>query len=365
MSLRIYRAKIRIFFGKITIFARKFNDRVPSMLFRTEVSLPMSPFAVCHDDVLLTLGSCFADHMGTRLARAGFRCDVNPLGSQYNPLSLARALKRLLDGHPFVEDELRCFPGEGWGSWMHHSSFSRSDRDEALEVMNTRLSAASAALRNGCTLTLTFGSAWVYRLCEDGNVVGNCHRQPDALFRRALLTVDAIVSCWQPLLHRLATEEHPPHIVFTVSPIRHLRDGAHGNRLSKAVLLLATEALLKIWEQEVGEGRSVYFPAYELLLDELRDYRFYADDMAHPSTMAEEYIWQRFCDMFFTSSTRSLIQRWEEIHHALEHRPLRPDSDEYRHFMHQTLLKIEAIKKEYPNFNVENEIRQCHILLNN
>ena len=335
------------------------------MQFRTEVELPASPFAISHDDVLLTVGSCFSDHMGARLSHGGFRCDANPLGTQYNPLSVAQCLERLLDGRPFQSDELSFYSGEGWGSWMHHSSFSRPEADEALAVMNDRLAGASALLHQGGVLAVTFGSAWVYRLRADGRVVGNCHRQPDALFTRTLLTVDEVVACWKPLLRRLADEVPALRIVFTVSPIRHLRDGAHGNRLSKAVLLLATEALQSVWADMTSAGQTAYFPAYELLLDELRDYRFYADDMSHPSSMAEEYIWQRFGDMFFAPPTRALLQRWDDVHRALAHRPFRPDSDEYRLFVRQTLLKIEAIQKEFPNFDAENEIRQCHTLLNN
>lgn len=335
------------------------------MQFRTEVELPEAPFAVCHGDALVTVGSCFAEQIGRHLRRAGFRCDVNPLGIQYNPASVALVVERLLDGSPFTADELTFYSGEGWGSWMHHSSFSRLTSDEALATMNLRLAQGSALLREGGVFIITFGSAWVYRLQADNRVVGNCHRQPDALFERSLLTVDNVVTLWQPLLERLVLEVPTLRIVFTISPIRHLRDGAHGNRLSKAVLLLATDALQRAWGRLAGTDKSVYFPAYELLLDELRDYRFYADDMIHPSTMAEEYIWERFSDMFFAAHTRSLILRWSEVKRALEHRPFRPDSDEYRCFVRQTLLKIEEIQKEIPNFDAANEIRQCHILLNN
>lgn len=335
------------------------------MQFRTEVELPEAPFAVTHGESVLTLGSCFADRMGVRLQQSGFRCVVNPLGTQYNPLSVAEAVERLLDGRPFTSSELTSFSGEGWGTWMHHSSFSRPTSDEALAVVNARLAEGTSLLREGGVLTLTFGSAWVYCLQSDGRVVGNCHRCPDALFTRTLLTVDEVVSRWQPLLRRLSAEVPTLRLLFTVSPIRHLRDGAHGNRLSKAVLLLATEALQQAYVREAGPANAAYFPAYELLLDELRDYRFYADDMAHPSAMAGEYLWQRFGDQFFTPSTRTLIRRWEEVRRALAHRPFRPDSDEYHRFVRQTLLKIEAIQKEFPNFDASNEIRQCHTLLNN
>ena len=349
----------------MTNFARKNNDNHLSMQFRTEVTLPESHFTICHDDVLLTVGSCFADHMGCRLEGAGFCCDVNPLGTQYNPSSVALVVERMLDSTPFKADDLHNYPGEGWGSWMHHSRFSRSTPDEALHEMNSRLLRASDRLHGGCVLILTFGSAWVYRLFDDHRVVGNCHRCPESLFQRSLLSVDEVITLWQPLLERLASLPLAPRIVFTISPIRHLRDGAHGNRLSKAVLLLSVEALQKTYAQLTGTDHVAYFPAYELLLDELRDYRFYADDMTHPSALAEEYIWDRFSTMFFTDATRTLISRWDDVKRALGHHPFRPESDEYRQFIRQTLLKIEAIQKDFPNFVADNEIQQCHTLLNN
>ena len=330
------------------------------MDFRTVIDLPPGERPLSHADRLLLLGSCFADAIGERLAKSGFRCAVNPFGTLYNPLSVAQGLERVLSGTPFTADDLQWFAGEGWGSWMHHSRFSRPEAQEAVEAMNSSLSAAHDLMlpHQGVSpvILITLGTAWVYRLADDasavGRVVANCHKQPERLFVRRRLSVDDLLAVWCPLLERLQRAVPGVRLIFTVSPIRHLRDGAHENQLSKATLLLFVDELRK----RVGSPALTYFPAYEILLDELRDYRFYADDMAHPSSPAVGYIWERFGDTFFSPATRRLIAEWESVQKALAHRPFRPDSDEYRRFICQTLLKIEHIQKECPNFDAAKEI---------
>ena len=331
------------------------------MKLTTEVDIPKSTWNIRHDEALLLLGSCFADNMGERLKRAGFCTESNPLGTLYNPVSVAETLMRLMDEQPFSIEELHDFGAEGWGSWMAHSLLSRPTPDEALTTINKHLAAGAAQLRRARVLIVTFGTAWVYRL-KSGEIITNCHRQPEKMFIRERLTVDDVVRLWQPLLQRLNKELPSLHVLFTVSPIRHLRDGAHANQLSKATLLLAVEELIK--NLSPLTPNLAYFPAYEIVLDELRDYRFYADDMTHPSPLAIDYLWQRFADTFFDASTRDSVHRIEEITKALEHRPLHPESDEYRRFLRQTLLKIEEIQKEFPYFETRKLIDQCHTLLN-
>jgi len=325
------------------------------MKFHTEVAIPPSSWTIRHDDRLLLLGSCFADTIGARLVRAGFQAEVNPFGTLYNPVSLADVLTRLLDGSPFVLADMQPFGAEGWGSWMSHSLLSRPTAAEALAIHNERLAAAARQLREASVLLITFGTAWAYRL-KGASFVANCHHEPAERFVRERLTVSDIVGRWRPLLQRLADGCPRLRVLFTVSPIRHLRDGAHANQLSKATLLLAVDEL---------EDMSSYFPSYEIVLDELRDYRFYADDMAHPSAQAVDYIWERFADSYFDESTRRAARRIEDVHKALEHRPLHPESDEYRQFVRQTMLKIAEIQKEFPYFDAGKLIDQCHTLLNN
>jgi len=285
------------------------------MRFRTEVDIQKPEWCVEHSQKLLLLGSCFADNIGERLAQAGFQTSVNPFGTLYNPASVADALTRLLDERPFQSDELQPFGAEGWGTFSSHSLLSRQTKEEALSVLNERFWQASSRLREADVLFVTFGTAWVYRLAENGAIVANCHHEPASRFIRERLSVDEIVALWHPLLKRLHAINPDLHVLFTVSPIRHFRDGAHANQLSKATLLLAVEQLIKT-------SQAVYFPAYEIVLDELRDYRFFADDMAHPSSMAIEYLWERFADTFFSTQTREETVRAEKRAKAQAHRPL-------------------------------------------
>ena len=329
------------------------------MKFRTDVSITKPSWGIRHSDKLLLLGSCFADNMGERLERAGFTSMVNPFGTLYNPASIAEVLTRLLDERLFSPEEMQPFGAEGWGSWVSHSLLSCPTKEQALELLNQRFKEAGQQLRRTDVLILTFGSAWVYRLMETDEIVANCHHEPSSRFVRERLEVNDIVALWRPLMERLHALNPAMHILFTVSPIRHLRDGAHANQLSKATLLLAMEALT------ASDKETAYFPAYEIMLDELRDYRFYADDMIHPSSMAIDYLWERFGDTFFDASTRVAAARIEEVTKAVGHRPLHPDSEDYRRFIRQTLLKIEDIQKEFPYFDAENLIDQCHTLLNN
>ena len=331
------------------------------MKLKTEVIIPVPQTFIRHADRLLLIGSCFAESMAEHFVAGKFRCDVNPFGTLYNPMSIRQALLRIADNRLLVENEVRPFDGVGWCSWEHHGRFASPSKEEALEKMNERVAFSSHWFREADVLVVTFGSAWVYRLRSTGAVVGNCHKQDERLFVRSLLSVDEIVREWENLLLHLHELNPRLRVLFTVSPIRYLRDGAHENQLSKATLLLSIQRLMK---ETNGVLSTDYFPAYEILQDELRDYRFYADDMVHPSSLAELYIWERFSQTFFDNRTREILSEWKEVNKALDHRPFRPHSEEYKQFIRQTLLKIETIRKKMPYFDVEKEIAQCHTLLN-
>lgn len=202
-------------------------------------------------------------------------------------------------------------------------------------------------------LLITFGTAYVYTLKETGEIVSNCHKLPDRYFNRSLLTVNEIVSGWKKLLTNLWEYNPGLKILYTASPIRHLKDRAHGNQLSKATLLLAIEELIK-----VNPKQSFYFPSYEIMLDELRDYRFYTEDMIHPSRLAINYIWEQFSQQFFAPETKELLRNWQEIRKAINHKPFKPASETYKKFIYQTLLKMERLYKKFPYFDIEKEIVQ-------
>ena len=276
----------------------------------TPVTPDPAPVSLSYNDRILVLGSCFADEIGARLSQAGFQVLCNPFGTLYNPVSLCNAVSRLESGAPFTAQnvvEMGAQAGRVCSFW-HHTSFSRETAGEFLEHANAALAEASAFWKSCNRVIITLGTAWAYRFNETGETVANCLKLPGTEFTRYRLTVEQTLILLQGLLRR-----HPDkQFVFTVSPIRHLADGAHGNQLSKSTLLLATEGL-------------PYFPAYEIMMDELRDYRWWAEDLVHPTKQAAAYICDRFIDWILPTRERDRYEtKMKEWRHA-QHRPLTTD----------------------------------------
>ncbi len=280
-----------------------------------------------HDDGVVLIGSCFADNVGEKLREAHFRCCVNSFGTLYNPMSVAEAI-RMIREKGKVKSEEWLFSEEHsspltphssliWHSWMHHSRFSAPSAEMLVDNINSAIVEGHGALQSAKLLIVTFGSAYVYRLADSGRVVANCHKQDERMFRRSRVSVSDIVDEWLPLIDELRAMNPQLKVMFTVSPIRHKRDGLHANQLSKATLLLAVDELC-----ERRPDVCLYFPAYEIMMDELRDYRFYADDMVHPSSLAVEYIWQRFSDTFFDRKTQEEAERWRKVAKRERHRTI-------------------------------------------
>lgn len=261
----------------------------------TPVAVSQLPFSLDFASGIVSLGSCFADEVGSRLRESDFHIELNPFGTLYNPASVAEALQRLIDDREIDEGDLVQHEGL-YHSWHHHGSFSHTTPEATLAACNERLHQAHRALCDADLLMVTFGSAWVFELAESGSqqpakIVANCHKLPATMFVRRRMTVEEIVALWQPLLMRLAACNPNIKVLFSVSPIRHKADGAHGNQLSKATLLLALDELLTLNSKLLSLH---YFPSYEIVLDELRDYRFYDSDMVHPSPLAVEVVWEYF-----------------------------------------------------------------------
>ena len=320
------------------------------MKFRTEIEITSLGVKIGYENRVLALGSCFAAHIARKLAGAKFRVAENPSGILFNPLSIAAAIRSYADPAPVTRGELG-FDGEVWHHFGFHGDFSAPTADEALQKMNAARQAGADALRTADRIVLTFGTAWVYKLKSSGKVVSNCHRLPEKMFDRQLLTVGEIVAEWKSLLLSLWKQNPELKILFTVSPIRHWKDGAHGNQLSKATLLLAIDALQKEFPEH-----TAYFPAYEIMMDELREYRFYADDMLHPSTTAIEYIWERFTGSMLSPDSLSILKEWKDIQKAINHKPFQPESEAYKRFISQTLLKMERLNEKFPYFDMTNEV---------
>ncbi|MDR0982569.1 MAG: GSCFA domain-containing protein [Culturomica sp.] len=318
------------------------------MNLQTKVEITAPSDKLRHSSQMLCIGSCFAENIGRKLQMHGFNVDINPFGIVYNPLSAANVLKRLLSKQTFTEDELLYNNGM-WVSLSHHGSFSSKDKQTCLENINTRMSSAVENLAKVNCLLFTFGTAWVYEYIPQSCIVGNCHKISAEHFNRYCLDVGTIVREYSRLINHLKAVNPALRIVFTVSPIRHLKDGAHANQLSKATLLLAIDKLCSLFPEHY------YFPSYEIVMDELRDYRFYASDMLHLSETAVDYIWEVFKTNCITASEYELMNKVEKINRGLHHRPSDPTDEDYLSFREKLQREINSLKSLYPEVYIQSD----------
>ena len=308
------------------------------MLFRTETEISPLEHRIVYGDALLFLGSCFADEVGGICRGLGFNALVNPFGVLYNPVSIAQSLKRLHKGIPFTHDEVIKVGGEYYCTFSHNTDFWCPSENDLLEKVNAHLAKAHEHFVNSKWVIISLGTSWVFREKTSNQVVSNCHKLPSAQFERVFLSVQESASLLSSLLRDFSDKQ----FIFTVSPLRHLKDGLHGNQLSKSTLLLAVDQVCKQHEN------AQYFPAYEILLDELRDYRFYKEDMVHPSDQAVRYIWEKFVDFAIHPSEKPAMQAVEELKQMLHHQPLFPESEAYRKFETQRQQKTEELAERFP-----------------
>ncbi len=340
------------------------------MEFRTKINL--KPFGRKIDYSMngLSIGSCFAENIAARLRQAKFPIVSNPFGVLYNPYTVADTINAISSGKLFKEEDL-VREGDLWSCFSFHGSFSSVDAGKALAAMNKAVEDGRKALEKADYVILTFGTAWVYELNPDYHdveekdenlfmrakrimremarprVVANCHKFPAKAFSRRRLTVGEIVDIYSILLDTVLAGKQ---VLLTVSPVRHIKDGLEENSVSKATLLLAVSELVGKFEN------AEYFPAFEIVNDELRDYRFYKEDMVHPSEQAVDYIWKIFGETLFAKKTAETIAEVGEIVAAASHRPLNPESAEHRRFLRSMLRKAEALQKKYPAIDLSKEI---------
>ncbi|MEQ1747272.1 MAG: GSCFA domain-containing protein [Saprospiraceae bacterium] len=317
--------------------------------FRTTMPMHRASFGIAHTDQLLLVGSCFTEHIGERLEAGKFQALTNPNGIVYNPVSIARSLIALQNA--VFDPENAVFEYQGlWHSWKHHGRFSHPDRETALQNFATAHAHAAVFLKKTNRLLLTLGTADVFTLRETGQVVANNHKVPADRFEQRRLSVAETTDVLEQALSSLHTANPALRVVLTVSPVRHLRAGLVDNQRSKAVLVLACAELCQRLEF------VHYFPAYELLLDDLRDYRFYAADMLHPSGAAVDYIWEYFTETFFLPQTQNLLERIGKITTAARHRPFHPGSAEHRAFTAQQIEHVRQLCAEHPRLDFSEEI---------
>ena len=285
------------------------------MKFRTELPTPKLPIQISYQDHILLLGSCFSDHIGAFLSKNRFFVLSNPFGTLFNPISIANTLKMTINPELFLED-YRYFFDNRWISFAHHGSFTHPDEKQFMKQVEQQWIDTKTFLEKTDFLFITFGTAYCYKFLERDLIVANCHKIPNSQFQKFRLKIEEIVQVYNDLLQKLYQINPKLKIFFTVSPVRHLGDGFHENQLSKSILHLAIDQL-------INEKTVFYFPAYEILMDDLRDYRFYAEDLCHAGENAVRYIEEMFADAFFSLITKDKQKEIEKENKLLNHRPLK------------------------------------------
>lgn len=319
--------------------------------FRTVLPLGEYPFRISHTDPIVCWGSCFAEHMAQKMQSTKFDTLLNPLGITYNPDSIGQGIKQTLAGEALRKESL--FAANGlWHSFDFHSRFSHPEQDTALAAMNSSIAKAHSFWQQAKVLIVTLGTATAFRTLQEGQVVNNCHKLPANVFVKTRLDMGEMQERLGQVFSRLKEKQQELQIILTVSPVRHIKDGLVENQRSKATLLLLAEQL------ENGLDFVHYFPAYELVIDDLRDYRFFEPDLVHPNGVAVNYVWQYFQQSFFTTETQQLMKRIRSIVQASQHRPFHPKTSQHQQFLAQQLHKITELKREYPALDFSEEESQ-------
>ena len=317
------------------------------MKFSIPVAIPSVKKIIDYRDSLLILGSCFAGNIGEKLISNKFNTVVNPFGIIYNPISIANNLTHILNKSNFKDEDLLFF-NDKWLSLQHHGSYSNSNKSECLQNINQSISLSNIQFKKASYLFITFGSAWVYEH-EKYGMVANCHKIPAKHFAKRLLKVEEIVAAYTSLIKSIKDSNADINIVFTVSPVRHVKDGLWENNLSKSVLHLSIKELTENFDN------CSYFPAYEIVMDELRDYRFFKDDLVHPTDLAVNYVWEKFTASYFSKETTLLVEKIQKIKQAATHKSFDFDSENHQQFIKNQLTIIQELTVQFPHLNFEEE----------
>jgi GSCFA family len=319
------------------------------MTFRTILQPTPATFSIQREHQICCIGSCFTENIGKKLIENKFSTYINSFGIVYNPISIAKQLTTLSD-EKFIFEEKNCIEHGGvWHSFEHHSSFSMLTKENLLENIHIEWQKARNFLQKTNVLILTLGTAFTYEYLPTGEIVANCHQLPNQQFSKKMRSVAEVVASLSPVLQELKHQNRDLQVILTVSPVRHLSDGMVENQRSKSVLLLAAAEL------EAQLGFATYFPAYEIVMDDLRDYRFFEADMLHPNEVAIGYIWAFFEQTFFKKSTLQINQQITNLRKARAHRPFQASSEGYLAFVKQQLTTIETLTKKYEWLDFEEE----------
>jgi len=310
------------------------------MEFRTEIT-PAQLLAIDQHSSVVSIGSCFADHMGNQLIRHGFYVLNNPFGNIFHPIPMADLLKRALHEKYFALDDAQCI-NQRYFLWQTHGQISNTTAESLIVDANAKLTALRTELLTAKLLLITFGTAWGYTLKSSSLVVANCHKAPGNLFYKECTSLGLLTQAWNQLLHELREFNPEMRIITSVSPVRHWKDGAEGNSKSKAILRLLCDAL-------AANENAMYFPAFELVTDDLRDYRFYADDLLHPTPFAVQYVWQKFAQACLNAQAIQVGTEVEKLHRFLSHRPIHDSNSDAVSTITEKIMKLQM---EHPFLNL-------------
>jgi hypothetical protein len=325
------------------------------MKFHFEFDIKKLLPPISHKNKILLIGSCFTENIGEKLKKYKFSVLENPNGILFNPVSVAEALVNYIGNSQLAESDLFQL-NEGWHSWKHHSRFSGLSAEEALNKINSSTAEAHTYLKEADYLLITLGSSWIYTLTEKasnaklGSVAANNHKAPADWFRRTLMSTEEVLQTLDNVIYRLFHFNPKLKIIFTISPVRHLREGVVENNRSKAMLIQAVHHLVDKFD------KLYYFPAYELVIDDLRDYRFYAEDLVHPNYFATQYVWEKFVGACMDEKTRDLMEEIHSINLAYQHKPFNPTSEQHKKFLKSFYQKTTTLQKKHPYLDFEKEI---------
>lgn len=297
-----------------------------------------------YNSKVILLGSCFSDNIGKKLSYHKFQSILNPFGILFHPKAIESVIKNSITKKDYTEEDLFFF-NERWQSFTAHSKLSSSSKEEALDQLNKASVSINTALKSSTHIIITLGTSWVYRFLKSGKIVANCHKVPQHKFKKELLTVTEINHSLSSIVSLIRKVNPDINFIFTVSPVRHLKDGFIENQQSKSHLISALHQIIQIHEN------TFYFPSYEIMMDELRDYRFYKEDMIHPNQMAINYIWEKFYENWLSDRAINLKKQVIKIQRGLEHKPFNPNSKEHQEFLSSLQEKIEKIKKKYSHIS--------------
>lgn len=320
------------------------------MQLTLKLDIPALQLPITYTDKVLLIGSCFTEHISEKLAQNKFRVLSNPHGILFNPLSVAHSLNSYVSGRVYTTHDL-FYLNELWNSWEHHTRFSDVEQTVALQKINHSQSQATAFIKETDWVIITLGSAFQYYLKEPGVAVANNHRAPGQWFEKKLLDIDSIIEALSDALNNILTVNPKAKFLFTISPVRHIRDGVVDNNRSKARLIEAVHALNSLFDS------AFYFPAYELVIDILRDYRFYDIDFVHPNYLATKFVWEQFVQSCIAPSVKTVMEAVQEIVIGRTHKPRFPNTEAHRQFKSSYQRKTKALMQQYPFLDLEEELR--------